>query len=313
MKTLLTISLCSVSLLAIAQDKGINPERLMSKDANKDGKLSKEELGDKFWQRAAGQDANGDGVLDPTEIAAMQGKKGRKGEDQTRPGGSNAAFQVREFKGTNGQTLRYSLFVPAQKTDAPLPLVLCLHGSGGNTAAANVLAAPEMQAKHPCIVIAPACDGKSTRWVEGGFRIKDKEVRAVMPELMEMLDAVMDEFKADPARIYLTGQSLGGVGSWGLIANHPGKFAAAVPVCGFWDPAEAAKMNGVAIWAFHGADDPTVPVSGSRDMIAALKKAAVTPEPKYTEFPGVGHGSWVQTYETAELWEWLFAQRKAKP
>lgn len=312
MKSTLIITLCWVSLLAMAQDKGINTERLMSKDTNKDGKLSKEELGEQFWQRAAGQDANGDGVLDPAEIAALQGKKGKRAE-QARPGGANAAFQVREFKGTNGHMLRYSLFVPAQKTDATLPLVLCLHGSGGNTAAANVLAAPEMQEKHPCLIIAPACDGKSTRWVEGGFRIKDKEVRAVMPELMEMLDAVVSEFKADPARLYVTGQSLGGVGSWGLIASHASKFAAAVPVCGIWEPADASKMNGVAIWAFHGADDPTVPVSGSRDMIAALKKAAVTPEPKYTEFPGVGHGSWGPAYETAALWEWLFAQRKTKP
>lgn len=312
MKTFLTIIMCSVSLVAVAQDKGINTERLMSKDTNKDGKLSKQELGEQFWKRATGQDANGDGVLDQTELSAMEGKKGRRAE-QERPGGANAAFQTREFKGTNGETLRHSLFVPAQKSDAPLPLVLCLHGSGGNTAAANVLAAPEMQARYPCIVIAPACEGKSTRWVEGGFRIKDKTVRAVMPELMEMLDAVIVEFKADPARIYVTGQSLGGVGSWGLIASHAEKFAAAVPVCGIWEPADAAKMNGVAIWAFHGADDPTVPVSGSRDMIAALKKAEITPEPKYTEFPGVGHGSWERTYETAEMWEWLFAQRKKKP
>ncbi|MFN0075156.1 MAG: prolyl oligopeptidase family serine peptidase [Prosthecobacter sp.] len=313
MKATLIITLSLFGVIAAAQDKGINSERLMSKDTNKDGKLSKEELGDKFWQRAAGQDANGDGALDATEIAAMEGKKGKRAE-QARPGGANAAFQVREFKGTNGQTLRYSLFVPTQKTDSsPPPLVLCLHGSGGNTAAANVLAAPAMQAKQPCIVIAPACEGKSTRWVEGGFRIKDKDVRAVMPELMEMLDAVVSEFKADPARIYVTGQSLGGVGSWGLIASHASKFAAAVPVCGIWEPADAAKMNGVAVWAFHGADDPTVPVSGSRDMIAALKKAAVTPEPKYTEFPGVGHGSWESAYATAELWEWLFAQRKTQP
>jgi poly(3-hydroxybutyrate) depolymerase len=245
MKTILIFLLALISVFALAQDKGIKNERLMTKDTNKDGMLSKEELGDQFWKRAASQDANGDGVLDAKEIAAMQ-TKGRGGKtEQARPGGANAAFQVREFKGTNGETLRYSLFVPEKMSESPLPLVLCLHGSGGNTAAANVLAAPEMQAKHPCLIIAPACDGRSTRWVEGGFRIKDKEVRAVMPELMEMLDAVITEFKADPARVYVTGQSLGGVGSWGLIASHASKFAAAVPVCGFWEPADAPKMNGV--------------------------------------------------------------------
>jgi predicted peptidase len=282
-------------------------DRLQSADANKDGKLSKEELGEKFWSRAAGFDANGDGVLDEKEVAAMQekGQRGRK-EVQSRPGGANTAFEVREFKGTNGQVIRYSLFVPKDKP-AALPLVLCLHGAGGNTAAANVLAAPEMQAKHPCIVMAPACDGKSTRWANSEFRGSD--ARSVMPELIEALDAIVTETKADAKRLYLTGQSMGGVGTWGIIAAHASKFAAAVPVCGIWQTEDAVKMNGVPIWAFHGADDKTVPVSGSRDMIAALKKAAVKPEPKYTEFPGIGHGSWGPTYEKAEMWDWMFAQK----
>jgi predicted peptidase len=69
-------------------------------------------------------------------------------------------------------------------------------------------------------------------------------------------------------------------------------------------------MNGVAIWAFHGEADATVPVSGSRDMIAALKAAGVKPEPKYTEFPGVGHGSWEPAYDTSQLWDWMFAQKR---
>ena len=94
-----------------------------------------------------------------------------------------------------------------------------------------------------------------------------------MPELMEALDAVVAETKADKARLYITGQSMGGMGTWGTIAEHADKFAAAAPVCGIWQPADASKMNGVAIWAFHGGDDKTVPVAGSRDMIDALKKA----------------------------------------
>jgi predicted peptidase len=173
-----------------------------------------------------------------------------------------------------------------------------------------VLAAPAMQQKHACVVMAPACAEKGAAWVQSDFRKVD--ARPVMPELMEALNAVIAEVKADPARIYLTGQSLGGVGTWGILANHADKFAAAAPVCGIWKVEDAPKMNGVAIWAFHGADDPTVPVAGSRDMIEALKKAGTKPEPKYTEFPGVGHGSWGPAYETAELWEWMFAQRKAK-
>ncbi len=305
MKSLLLFLLIAVPVLAQQKDK---TDRLLSKDANKDGTLSKEELGGQFWARATGFDANGDGVLDATELAAMQ-QKGRRGKDaQSRPGAVSAAFDVRELKGSNGQTIRYSLFVPKDKA-VGLPLVLCLHGAGGNTDAANLLAAPDMQAKHPCIVMAPACDGKMTRWAKHDFR-GGEDARSVMPEMMEALDAVITETKADKKRLYVTGQSMGGMGTWGVIAEQAARFAAAIPVCGIWRPEDAAKMNGVAIWCFHGADDKLVPVTASRDMLAALKKAAVKPEPRYTELPGVGHGSAGAAYATKGLWEWMFAQKR---
>ena len=304
---LLLFSLISV----VASAKGINSDRLMSKDTDKDGKLSRQELGEQFWQRSAGQDANGDGFLDATELEALL-TKGRRGkEEQARPGGANLAFQVREFTATNGHSLRYSLFIPAEPSATPLPLVLCLHGAGGNTDAANLLASAERQKQHPCIIMAPACDGKSDRWAKSEFRGGDGHI--VLPELIEALDAVIAETQADRSRLYVTGQSMGGVGTWGVIASHAGKFAAAIPVCGIWQPEDAAKMNGVAIWAFHGDQDEAVPVTGSRDMIEALKKAGVKPEPKYTEFPGVGHGSAGPAYDTADLWDWLFAQQRVKP
>ena len=128
--------------------------------------------------------------------------------------------------------------------------------------------------------------------------------------MMEALDAVVAETKADAKRLHVTGQSMGGMGTWGVIAEHGAKFAAAVPVCGIWNPEDASKMNGVAIWCFHGAEDKAVPVSGSREMITALQKAAVKPAPKYTEFPGVGHGSAGPAYQTKELWDWMFVQKR---
>lgn len=234
------------------------------------------------------------------------------GQDKAerRPGGASAAFAVREFKGSNGQTIRFSLLLPkSDGAKSKPPLVLCLHGAGGNTAAANVLADAEMQKKHPCVVMAPACDNRETRWVVAPFG-RGQDARAVVPELLEALDSVVKEASVDTARIYVTGQSMGGIGTWGLIAKHADRFAAAVPVCGIWSPEDAAKMNGVAIWAFHGDKDPTVPVTGSRDMIAALKKAGVQPEAKYSELAGVAHGSWGPAYAKPDLWDWLFAQQK---
>jgi len=315
MSGLIAVPLCLVTL-GLAPTRAVDEEsrrdRLADKDTNKDGRLSRAELGEQFWKRAVGFDIDGDGTLDEQELPAMLAKGRRGAKEQARPGGANVAFAVREFRASNGQTLRFSLFVPAERHDMRLPLVLCLHGAGGNTAAANRLAAADLQKRHPCVVMAPACDGRSVRWVKHEFRGGD-EVRAAMPELIEAVDHVVAEHNVDPTRLYITGQSMGGLGTWGLIANHPAKFAAAVPVCGTWSPADAKKMNGVAIWAFHGAADRTVPASGSRDMIAALKDAQIKPEPRYTEFPSVGHGSWEPAYSQAELWDWLFQQRREVP
>lgn len=300
---------CVAMAAAQAPRAGLSLERLHAADRNRDGSLSQDELGESLWKRLAGFDTDGDGKLDTRELAALADVKGAASKDERRPGGANASFTIREHKASNGHTLRYSLFVP---TDAPkkLPVVLCLHGAGGNTAAANVLAGAALQKKHPCIIVAPACDGRGTRWVESTFRKSDKQ-RACTVELMETLDAVVRDTGADPSRIYVTGQSMGGVGTWGLLAAHPTKFAAAVPVCGIWEAADAAKLAKVPVWAFHGAKDPTVPVEGTRRMIDGMKAAGGTP--KYTEFPNVGHGSWDAAYATEGLWEWMFAQKRTVP
>ena len=103
---------------------------------------------------------------------------------------------------------------------------------------------------------------------------------------------------------------MGGYGTWNVLAKRPELFAAAAPICGGGKPAAVSKFKEVPIWAFHGADDKTVPVEQSREMIDALKAAGATP--KYTEYPGVGHNSWAQTYADPAFYEWLFAQRKPK-
>lgn len=242
----------------------------------------------------------------PIAAATRPGAKGDRPQPKT-PGGAPASFTIHTFKSVDGHSLDYSLFVPATiKPGEKLPLVLCLHGAGGNTEAARVLAEPARQAKHPCVIMAPRCDPGTGRWVAMPFR--QVEQRSVMPELLGALDEVVARHPVDANRIYVTGQSMGGVGTWGLIAVQPNRFAAAVPVCGIWTPSDAPKMAGVPLWAFHGEKDPTVPVSGSRDMIAGLKAAGASP--KYTEYPGVGHNSWTPAYATDELWTWMFAQRR---
>lgn len=281
-------------------------ERLEKLDANGDGKVARDEVSEAVWKRIAAHDTNGDGVLSGDELDALKGKA----SETQRPGGATSDFEVREFQASNKQTLRYSLFTPKNiAAGEKLPLVLCLHGSGGNTEAAKVLAEPEQQKKHPCFIMAPACEAKQSRWVIGTFRNKPDQ-RAVEPELMEALDALLRDTAIDPDRVYLTGQSMGGLGTWGLIVIHPDRFAAAVPVCGTWEPSDAAKIAKVPVWAFHGAKDPTVPVEGSRRMIEAMKGAGGSP--RYTEYPDVGHGSWKAAYATTEMWDWMFQQRRPR-
>jgi predicted peptidase len=128
--------------------------------------------------------------------------------------------------------------------------------------------------------------------------------------VFDLIEALCNEHHIDKDRIYLTGVSMGGYGTWDLISRRPELFAAAIPVCGGGDPAQAEKLAKLPIWAFHGDADPLVPVQRLRDMIAAIKKAGGTP--KSTEHKGVGHDAWNATYRDNNVLDWLFAQKKGK-
>jgi len=149
------------------------------------------------------------------------------------------------------------------------------------------------------------------RWVQvewgGKTHTMPKQPSIPMKLAMASLDQVRKEFSIDEKRIYITGLSMGGYGTWDAIARYPGLFAAAVPVCGGADELTAPQVKDLPIWCFHGGADTTVPTQRSRNMIEALKKAGGSP--KYTEFPGVGHNSWDKAYSTAEMIQWLFEQK----
>jgi poly(3-hydroxybutyrate) depolymerase len=124
---------------------------------------------------------------------------------------------------------------------------------------------------------------------------------------LEMLEGLKKEFSLDDKRLYVTGLSMGGYGTWDVIARYPKLFAAAVPVCGGGDEGTAPVIKDVPIWCFHGGADTTVPTARSRNMIAAIKAAGGNP--KYTEYPGVGHNSWDKAYSEPDLVKWLFEQK----
>ena len=220
-------------------------------------------------------------------------------------------YQRQTFKGKGDQVLDYGWLTPLQpKAGEKYPLVICLHGSGGSVKASTVLARLTMREKYPAFVMVPEAERPFT-WAKTDVirRPGIENMPEKLPVLIETILSLVKSERIDPVRIHITGQSMGGVGSWGAIVQHPEIFAAAVPVCGAWKVDDVPKMLSVPVWAFHGEKDPTVPVKFSRDLTAAITQAGG--RAKYTEYPGVGHDSWSKAYDDAEMWQWLFSQRKA--
>jgi lysophospholipase L1-like esterase/dienelactone hydrolase len=229
-------------------------------------------------------------------------------------------YEARTFAGADGAPLGYRLLPPKDYNPAKkYPLVLFLHGAGergtDNKAqlkyGAPLFLKPEMRDKFPCFVVAPQCPPEQT-WsaVKGwtGPNAFEEQPTAPMQLVLGALDAVLKEFSIDQDRLYVTGLSMGGYGTWDLLTRQPERWAAAVPVCGGGDVARIAPAKGVALWAFHGVLDPTVPVVRSREMIAALEAAAG--RPLYSEYPYVKHDSWNVAYGEPELLPWMFAQKR---
>lgn len=172
--------------------------------------------------------------------------------------------------------------------------------------------APEAQARHPCFVIAQqVLNGR--RWVDQGF---DKgsysadrvDITAEMQAVLALVDQLVASRPIDPKRLYVVGQLMGGYEAWDALVRRPELWAAGVPICGGGDPDRAASIKDIPIWAWHGENDTMVPVSGSRDMIAALLLTGV--RPRYTEIAKGGHGVWNHAFEDPGLHDWLFAQSR---
>jgi predicted peptidase len=226
--------------------------------------------------------------------------------------------------GAGGPPLLYRLLAPPPRQTGLLPLVLLLHGAGERgsdnasqlkNGAAELLGSPDARRQFPCYFVLPQCPSDA-RWVEVDWSASDH----VMPpspsrpllRVLELLQTLQAELPIDADRVYIVGLSMGGYGVWDLLSRHPEWFAAAVAICGGGDETQAARMRRVPIWAFHGQKDPVVPVLRSRQMIAALQRAAADPPPRYTEYADVEHSSWVQAFAEPQLLPWLFAQRRLK-
>jgi predicted esterase len=204
----------------------------------------------------------------------------------------------------------------SKKAKNGLPLLVFLHGSGerGNNNEIQLkngvmaFCEPEQWRKNPCFILVPQCpEGQS--WTADRGRPFHPKATPPMHLLMELIDSTLAQHpEIDRRRIYLTGLSMGGFGTFDLLARRPELFAAAIPVCGGGDEETVSRFAHIPLWAFHGSRDEVVYPERSRSMTAAIKRAGGSPH--YREYHTLGHAIWQETYYSKETMRWLFKQRK---
>lgn len=200
--------------------------------------------------------------------------------------------------------LNYLLFLPEGYGSDPekkYPMILFLHGAGerGNDLEkVKVHGIPkivEQQKDFPFIAVSPQCPARSW-W--------SSEVEA----LNALLDNIVANYAVDLDRIYLTGLSMGGYGTWELAMEYPERFAAIAPICGGGDPEEVSKIKDIPVWVFHGEKDNLVKPEESKKMVKALEEIGA--DVKFTLYPEAEHDSWTETYNNPELYKWFLEHSK---
>lgn len=227
--------------------------------------------------------------------------------DAPPPGTQTAqSVEVATDKGAK-TTLHYWLALPPEsekKPEAGWPVIFFMHGAGERGANLDLVkkhGPPKLVGTTPelnkFIIVSPQCP--EGRWWD-------------LVALKGLMDHTLKSQPVDKDRIIITGLSMGGYATWGLLAAHPDFAACAVPICGGGDPAKAAAFKHVPLHCYHGSKDTAVPQQKSDEMIEALKKAGGKPE--YTIYPDAGHDSWTAAYGDPKLFRWMLEQKRvAKP
>lgn len=232
-------------------------------------------------------------------------------------------FSKETYISSTGETLNYRKLSPNKLSENKLyPLVVFLHGKGerGNDNelqlkhGLKLFADDEGMKRFPAIVIAPQCPEdelwSTTLAQKDTTPSMDAQPTPAMRLVIELLDSMLLTESVDPDRVYVTGLSMGGFGTFDLITRRPTLFAAAVPVCGGGDPSPAKlrRLLKMPIWVVHGTEDKVINIDRSREMVFALESGGATP--KYSELNGFGHNVWDATYSDLELYNWMFSQSK---
>ena len=221
----------------------------------------------------------------------------------TAKGQENSDPQTAEtFEVQQTRSLRYLLALPESyaDSDAKWPLVVFLHGAGergDNLDLVKLHGPPKMVAqgrKFPFILVSPQCPA------DGWWPYQP------VPELIDFIEK---NYRVDPDRIYLTGLSMGGYGTWSFAARQPQRYAAIVPICGGGVPYLMRGLGHLPIWVFHGDQDTAVPLEESERLVRVLKSIG-NEKVRFTVFPKTGHNSWTQAYAMDELFEWMLARKR---
>jgi len=197
----------------------------------------------------------------------------------------------------------YLLYLPQQyqTSKKQWPLILFLHGAGERGEDVSKVAdvgPPRLirmgKNDFPFVIVSPQCP-------ENDWWTNDLQIDT----LNALLDDVVSRYRIDEDRIYVTGLSMGGFGTWRLAAAYPHRFAAIAPICGGGNPEDAASIAHLPAWVFHGAKDPVVPIAKAEEMVEALKKAGG--DVKFTIYPEAEHDSWTETYDNPDLYKWFLS------
>ena len=226
--------------------------------------------------------------------------------------------QALEFTGTNGKVLKYRLVEKTPSNGSKVPLLFFFHGAGqrGDDNTAQLGNLPDivtwLDANEAGFKVVAGQVPSGKLWVDVNW---NSLAHTMLPEpsesmglALELLDTFLEDPAVDTNRVYATGLSMGGYGTWDAISRRPDVFAAAIPICGGADVAQAPNLTGVAIWAFHGSKDGSVPVFRSRSMMSALWNAGA--DAHYWEYPDAPHDVWSRTYRNSDVLKWFFAQTK---
>lgn len=216
------------------------------------------------------------------------------------PGRADQSPQIFEKEATTKLKLKFLLALPEgydASADKKWPLVVFLHGAGerGDDLAKVALHGPPKRVAagetFPFVLASPQCPSEAW-WTE--------------QPVLELVDHIAETYRVDASRIYLTGLSMGGYGTWHFATLAPHRFAAIAPICGGGIPYKMRWIPDLPVWAFHGAKDTAVPLLDSERLIAALKKHG-NASAKLTVYPEAGHDSWTETYQNPELYHWLLS------